>query len=268
MAALMDWLRSWFEQLLFTLGFASKQGTIVLLGLDNAGKTTLLHRLKTGRVDVFAPTERAHEELFRLGGVDFRAWDLGGHETVRHMWRSFFADAHGVVFLVDSADRERLAEAEEELSDVLETLAAAFDAKHAAQRARATRAAEDRDDDDDDEEDGAGGGGGGGAGAGGGGAGGGGGGGVGALLAALPAVPVAVLLNKRDLTYALPVRDVLDVLELNNRAAGGGRRAGAGGGGGGGGSWDYRLKNVEVFPCSVLRGTGYEEALRWIASFM
>ena len=112
----VQWLRDAIGALLFTLGLQNKKATIVLVGLDNAGKTTLLHRLASGGLSSFPPTEKPHADRFALGGVSFRAWDLGGHDSVRHLWDDFLPDAHGVVFLVDAADGDRFDEAADELA--------------------------------------------------------------------------------------------------------------------------------------------------------
>jgi len=110
----------WIWSLLYKLGFWKKKATILLLGLDNAGKTTLLHRLKYGSIRLVIPTQRAQLEEIFLGNVKFRAWDLGGHEQVRSLWKEFFFEADAVIFIVDSADRERLPESKKELLSLIE----------------------------------------------------------------------------------------------------------------------------------------------------
>ncbi|CAM9927402.1 unnamed protein product [Ectocarpus sp. 12 AP-2014] len=118
--SLFAWLREIGLRLLSTLGLYNKKGTVVLLaGLDNSGKSTLLHRLSQGQVTALQPTERPHIDEFQLGGVSFKAWDLGGHEAVRYLWFDFLSDSHAIVFMVDSADGERLEEAHWELSEML-----------------------------------------------------------------------------------------------------------------------------------------------------
>jgi len=104
---------------LYKLGFLKKNATILLLGLDNAGKTTLLHKLKYGSIRLVIPTQRAQLEEIVLGNVKFRAWDLGGHAQVRSLWKEFFFEADAVIFLVDSADRERLPESRKELTSLI-----------------------------------------------------------------------------------------------------------------------------------------------------
>lgn len=115
-------LTSLVRSLLQTLGLAGKEGSLLLLGLDNAGKTTLLHRLKTGGdIRPFPPTDRPAMDEFtvKTGATQelhFTAWDLGGHEAVRHLWEDYVNDqVSAVLFLVDASDEGRLEEASYEL---------------------------------------------------------------------------------------------------------------------------------------------------------
>jgi GTP-binding protein SAR1 len=112
--------RSFFN----ALGFQGKQGTLLLLGLDNAGKTTLLHRLRTGQIRNYPPTDRPSlSEKFVMAGITFSAWDLGGHEAVRHLWSDYYGvDCKALLFLIDAVDVERLEEAGYELDAILSEL--------------------------------------------------------------------------------------------------------------------------------------------------
>jgi len=103
---------------------------VILLGLDNAGKTTLLHRLRTGRIQqhAFPPTDRpsAAANRFKYQGVSFASWDLGGHEVVRHLWADYIASEQqsnrnrmAIMFLIDAADHERIEEAGYELDHLI-----------------------------------------------------------------------------------------------------------------------------------------------------
>jgi len=115
----MSFLWDWLWELLSNLGLWKKKATVLLLGLDNAGKTTLLHKLRHGEVRLFVPTQRPSVEAVEVGNVKFRAWDLGGHRQVRAWWRDYFNEADAIVFVVDSADVDRLSEAREELAGLL-----------------------------------------------------------------------------------------------------------------------------------------------------
>eukprot|EP01088_Endostelium_zonatum_P011522 TRINITY_DN25668_c0_g1_i1.p1 TRINITY_DN25668_c0_g1~~TRINITY_DN25668_c0_g1_i1.p1 ORF type:complete len:191 (+),score=49.42 TRINITY_DN25668_c0_g1_i1:73-645(+) len=120
----MSWeaISSWFYNLLYSLGLWKKEATILLLGLDNAGKTTLIHKLKYDTIKLFNPTERAQLQELKMGKILFKAWDLGGHKAVRSWWRDHFVEADAILFLVDSADSERFEEAKEELQSLLKDM--------------------------------------------------------------------------------------------------------------------------------------------------
>mmetsp|Transcript_15614 Transcript_15614/g.37873 ORF Transcript_15614/g.37873 Transcript_15614/m.37873 type:complete len:182 (-) Transcript_15614:33-578(-) len=112
-------LLDWINYILQALGLSNKEARIVVLGLDNAGKSTLVHKLCKNEVRAFVPTTKAQAQTFTLGGVEFTAWDLGGHEQVRDLWEEYYAGADGIVFMVDSADAARLGEAKKELKELL-----------------------------------------------------------------------------------------------------------------------------------------------------
>jgi GTP-binding protein SAR1 len=113
-------LRRFLDSLWSSLGLSNKQGQLLLLGLDNAGKTTLLHRLRTGDIRHFPPTDRPSQEYFRYGNVSFQAWDLGGHEAVRHLWEDYVStQVSAVFFMIDATDDGRVEEAAYELDALI-----------------------------------------------------------------------------------------------------------------------------------------------------
>ncbi|VDP89426.1 unnamed protein product [Echinostoma caproni] len=101
--------------------WSEPQCKILLLGLDNAGKTTLLYWLRLRSAIVTIPTVGINVEEVRIPGtgITMLTWDIGGQEKLRKLWSRFFADARGVIFVLDSADTARFDEASTELDKLL-----------------------------------------------------------------------------------------------------------------------------------------------------
>jgi len=86
-----------------------------MVGLDGAGKTTTLFKLKTGEVIATKPTVGFNVENVEHGSVLFTIWDVGGQDKIRPLWRHYYETAQCVIFVVDSVDRERFPDAREDL---------------------------------------------------------------------------------------------------------------------------------------------------------
>ncbi|KAL4240230.1 GTP-binding protein SAR1a [Mactra antiquata] len=108
----------WFRALLAYFGF-KKNAKLLIIGLDNAGKSTLLSRMSRGTLVQHAPTPIGRSEELDMGILRFTAYDLGGHPQVRRVWKDYFPAVDGVIFIVDSADEKRFEEARVELESVL-----------------------------------------------------------------------------------------------------------------------------------------------------
>lgn len=99
---------------------------IAILGLDSAGKTTVLYRLQFNEFVNTVPTKGFNAEKVNvsLGGhraVTFHFWDVGGQEKLRPLWKSYTRCTDGIVFVVDSVDAERMEEAKTELHKIAKT---------------------------------------------------------------------------------------------------------------------------------------------------
>lgn len=110
---------SWFWDVLGYFGLYHKSGKLLFLGLDNAGKTTLLGMLSQNRLSQHEPTQRPTSEELTLGNIKFQTFDLGGHEAARVVWKDYCVNASAIVFLVDCADSERFPDAKIELDGLL-----------------------------------------------------------------------------------------------------------------------------------------------------
>lgn len=89
------------------------------VGLDAAGKTTILYKLKLGEVVTTIPTIGFNVETVEYKNISFTVWDVGGQDKIRPLWRHYFTNTQGLIFVVDSNDRERINEACDELVKML-----------------------------------------------------------------------------------------------------------------------------------------------------
>jgi len=90
-----------------------------MVGLDAAGKTTVLYKLKLGEVVTTIPTIGFNVETVEYKNICFTVWDVGGQDKIRPLWRHYFTNTQGLIFVVDSNDSERVEEAKNELSRML-----------------------------------------------------------------------------------------------------------------------------------------------------
>ncbi|EPY28951.1 Arf/Sar family, other [Angomonas deanei] len=105
---------SWFSSLL-----GKKEVRILMVGLDAAGKTTILYKLKLGEVVTTIPTIGFNVETVEYKNLKFTMWDVGGQDKLRTLWRHYFQNTNGIIFVVDSADKDRIGIARAELDKML-----------------------------------------------------------------------------------------------------------------------------------------------------
>jgi len=93
---------------------------ILILGLDGAGKTTILYQLQCGEVVTTVPTIGFNVENVTYKNVLFKVWDLGGQTSIRPYWRCYYQDTDAIIYVIDSADPDRLSISKEELVSMME----------------------------------------------------------------------------------------------------------------------------------------------------
>ncbi|ESR56415.1 ADP-ribosylation factor B1B [Citrus sinensis] len=94
---------------LFDVFFGNSEMRVVMLGLDAAGKTTILYKLHIG----------FNVEKVQYKNVIFTVWDVGGQEKLRPLWRHYFNNTDGLIYVVDSLDRERIGKAKQEFQAII-----------------------------------------------------------------------------------------------------------------------------------------------------
>ncbi|XP_071604487.1 ADP-ribosylation factor-like protein 3 isoform X1 [Heliangelus exortis] len=93
---------------------------ILLLGLDNAGKTTLLKQLASEDISHITPTQGFNIKSVQSQGFKLNVWDIGGQRKIRPYWRNYFENTDILIYVIDSADRKRFEETGQELAELLD----------------------------------------------------------------------------------------------------------------------------------------------------
>ena len=92
---------------------------LVVLGLDNAGKTTILKALSKEDLQA-APTQGFNIKTLSHSGFSFNVWDIGGQKAIRTHWKNYYDQTDSIIYVIDSTDTKRLEECGEELQKLLE----------------------------------------------------------------------------------------------------------------------------------------------------
>jgi len=90
-----------------------------MIGLDNAGKTTALYKMNLGEVVTRFPNIAFTVETSQCKNLNFTVWDLGGRGGFRSLWRHYYQNTQGIIFVVDSNDQDRISECNEELNKIM-----------------------------------------------------------------------------------------------------------------------------------------------------
>ena len=96
-----------------------KEIRLLILGLDNAGKTTILKKFNGEDIDKISPTLGFNIKTLHYQDFKLNVWDVGGQTTIRSYWRNYFEQTDGLIWVVDSSDKMRLEDCKKELHSLL-----------------------------------------------------------------------------------------------------------------------------------------------------
>ncbi|XP_055252823.1 putative ADP-ribosylation factor-like protein 5C [Moschus berezovskii] len=99
--------------------FREREHKVIIVGLDNAGKTTILYQFLTNEVVHTCPTIGSNVEEIVLQKTHFLMWDIGGQEALRSTWNTYYSSTEFIILVIDSTDRDRLLTTREELYKML-----------------------------------------------------------------------------------------------------------------------------------------------------
>ncbi|XP_029821507.1 ADP-ribosylation factor-like protein 13B [Manacus vitellinus] len=111
MANCCNWLKRWREPV--------RKVTLIMVGLDNAGKTATVRGIQGESPEDVAPTVGFSKIDLKQGRFEVTIFDLGGGKRIRNIWRNYYAESYGVIFVVDSSDVERMEETKQAMIEVL-----------------------------------------------------------------------------------------------------------------------------------------------------
>ena len=99
----------------------SKKVSVLVVGLDNSGKTTIIEKLKPPKAQTkeIAPTVGFNVSEVSKGRINFKVFDMSGAGRYRSLWEQYYREAGAVIFVVDSTDSLRLVVAKDELDNLL-----------------------------------------------------------------------------------------------------------------------------------------------------
>ena len=99
--------------------FDKKEARILMLGLDGAGKTTILYKMKLGEVVQSVPTIGFNVDTIEFKNCKLNVWDVGGQDRIRVLWKHYYSNTEGLIFVVDSSDKDRIDVTRDELHKIL-----------------------------------------------------------------------------------------------------------------------------------------------------
>lgn len=111
---------NWITNVWDRLFNEKREFKLVIIGLDAAGKTTILHKMRFDEIMPTAPTIGINTEDIQIKNINIKVFDLAGQEKMRNVWKYYYSSIEGIIFVLDASDRERIMEAKDEIQNLLQ----------------------------------------------------------------------------------------------------------------------------------------------------
>ncbi|CDW85096.1 adp-ribosylation factor [Stylonychia lemnae] len=110
---------NWFTNVWDRLFNEKREFKLVIIGLDAAGKTTILNKMRFDEYINSAPTIGVNTEDIQVKNINIKVFDLAGQEKMRNVWKYYYSSIEGIIFVLDSGDTQRIMEAKDEIQNLL-----------------------------------------------------------------------------------------------------------------------------------------------------
>ena len=97
-------------KLLRSLKKNDQEARILVLGLDNSGKTTILKAMSEEDISTIMPTQGFNIKSLSQDGFKLNVWDIGGQKAIRPYWKNYYDNTDALIYVVDSSDEARIGE--------------------------------------------------------------------------------------------------------------------------------------------------------------
>ncbi len=110
---------NWFSGVWDKLFGEKREVKLCIVGLDAAGKTTIINKMRFEELMPTVPTIGVNTEDINVKNVSIKVFDLAGQEKMRNVWKYYYSSVEGIIFVIDASNVDRIHEARDELMNLL-----------------------------------------------------------------------------------------------------------------------------------------------------